>query len=173
MSLILRDWHASDRDDIVRACNDPETSDWLEALPKPYTLDDADFFISDSSEQARLMKGYRFAVARGPAERVLGAIGMSVDAQTPHIGTIGYWTAPWARRQGVARQACNLIVEWAKGSTDVVRFQAQVDPANAASRGVIEAAGFNCEGLQRSVLAGRKGVLRDMLIYARIEPTRK
>ena len=173
MSLILRNWHPGDRDDIVLAGNDPVTSDWLEALPNPYTLDDADFFISDSSEQARLMRGYRFAVARGPHERVLGAIGMSVSPDAPHIGTIGYWTAPWARRQGVALQACNLIVEWAKGSTEVIRFQAQVDPANRASRGVIEAAGFHCEGLQRSVLAGREGVLRDMLIYARIEPTRK
>jgi RimJ/RimL family protein N-acetyltransferase len=170
VSLILRDLVPTDREDLVLACSDPEIGRWLDRVPQPYTLDDADFFVDHVAEQVRLGRGYVFVGANAPRERLMGLIGLDIDQNARHMGTIGYWAAPWARRKGIANQLCELLIEWAKGSTDIVRFQALVDPANVASRGVVERAGFHCEGLQRSVMAGRGGVLRDMLIYARIEP---
>lgn len=170
MRLILRDLVPTDREDLVQACADPEIVRWIDRVPQPYTLDDAEFFIDHVAEQVRLGLGYVFVGAEGPQERLLGLIGMDIDQHARHIGRIGYWAAPWARRQGVVGTLVERVIEWAEGSTDIVRFEALIDPANAASRGVVEKAGFHCEGLQRSVMVGRGGELRDMLIYARIEP---
>ena len=53
----------------------------------------------------------------------------------------------WGR--GLAREACAALLDWAFGPLGLHRVEADVDPRNAASRGLLLRLGFASEGLLR------------------------
>jgi RimJ/RimL family protein N-acetyltransferase len=56
--------------------------------------------------------------------------------------TVGYWLLPEARGHGLATRAVRLVVTWAFDALSVAEVGLRAAPANAASRGVAERAGF-------------------------------
>ena len=80
---------------------------------------------------------------------------------------VGYWVLEGARRRGLASHAVGLLADWALGSAGLLRVEALVEPANVASRRVLERAGFEREGLLHGYLAVPRG-RADAFIYARL-----
>ena len=78
---------------------------------------------------------------------------------------IWYQVHPRFRRRGYARQAACLLVNHLFDALPLERIQAAIDVANAASCGVVEAAGLQRDGLYRHVtfLHGRWA---DMYLYS-------
>ena len=70
-SLTLRLWSPADAETIVECVDgDPELTKWLDQVPQPYTLADADAYVAGlGGEQA-------FAVTDTASGRVLGSIGL-------------------------------------------------------------------------------------------------
>lgn len=64
---------------------------------------------------------------------------------------IGYIIHPENRNKGYCTEAVELIVDYLFLSKNIVRVQAEVNPANKASIRVLEKAGFTCEGIRRKV----------------------
>jgi ribosomal-protein-alanine N-acetyltransferase len=78
---------------------------------------------------------------------------------------IGYWVASSAGGKGVATAALALGLDHCFGAVNLHRVEATVRPENAASRRVLEKAGFREEGLLRRYL-DVDGAWRDHLLYA-------
>jgi len=80
-------------------------------------------------------------------------------------GWVGYWVDSRLHGRGVATVAVALAVAHAFGPVALHRVEATIDPANAASRAVVEHLGFREEGLLRRYL-DIAGAWRDHLLYA-------
>jgi len=74
--------------------------------------------------------------------RPVGMIAIhTFDAKTG-VADIGYWVAPWGRRQGIARGAIKLLIEEIRGIAGAGAVQARIAITNTASRRTVESCAF-------------------------------
>ena len=140
--VALRSWRAADAPAIVDCiAGDDELAGWLDRLPQPYTVADAEFYIAMEGEE-------KFAVTEADGGRVLGSIGLTWN-RDDSIAEIGYWIRADARGNGYMTRAVLLVTQhaFAEGAA---RVQLRADPENVASCRVAEKAGFVREGVLRS-----------------------
>ena len=141
-SVELRQWTSADAAIIVECIDgDPEITKWLDQVPQPYTLEDANAYVAGLGEEA-------FAVTDVASGRVLGSIG--IRRNDDGVGEIGYWIRGEARGQGPTTRAVALLARWALTEGGLARVQLRSDVENVASRRVAEKAGFKLEGILRS-----------------------
>ena len=97
-------------------------------------------------------------VADGDPRDVLGAVGLHAVDLTGRRAEIGYWTAPWARRRGVASRALALLSGWAVAELRLDRLELFAEPSNLVSQRVAELAGYVRGDLVRGgiTLRGRR-----------------
>lgn len=104
---------------------------------------------------------------------LVGAITLDNIRRGPaQAGTLGYWVgAPYARL-GYMREAIGAVVHHAFKEMDLSRIEAACLPENAASRGVLERAGFKYEGVAQSYLQ-INGRWRNHVLYANLRHDRR
>ena len=144
--LVLRTWLPEDADDLLEACQDPDTQRWT-TLPSPYLPEHAEQFLDTCA--LRWVQGLAtFAIVgeRGPG--LLGSIGF-VGLPEEGVVEVGYWIAPNARARGVATAATRLICDWALDVLGFNRVEWQAYVGNDASRRVADKCGFTFEGTLR------------------------
>lgn len=158
----LRPWVAADADAVFAACQDPEIQRWT-TVPSPYARADAVGYVTEVAPAAWGRGGAEFAVVEADGGALAGAIGAlgMVDG----IAHVGYWTAPAARGRGFTSDALRTLAGWFLRERGAARVELFVEPANAGSVRVAEAAGFTREGVlrQRFVLRGRRA---DVAMYS-------
>ncbi|MBV1700515.1 MAG: GNAT family N-acetyltransferase [Hyphomicrobiales bacterium] len=113
---------------------------------------------------------YRFwAVADAGTDLCLGL----VNYHNGHIRSqrvdIGYIIDPAHQRKGIASEAVSALLGFCFGERALHRVQAFIDPANLASRRLVERLGFHEEGLLRDHLRVND-IWRDDLVYALLQP---
>ena len=136
--MALRAWAEADASALVRACSDPLTRRYT-SVPAPYTLEDARLFIRAGRSATTLPLA---VVDRAAPETLLGAVGLHAIDEHRGRAEIGYWTAPWARRRGVAARALGLLSAWALGPAGIARLELFAEPENVVSQRVALACGF-------------------------------
>lgn len=149
--LLLREWTESDVSSLVDACSDPLTARYT-SVPIPYTPEDARRFISFGRSPTALPLA---VVSADDETEMLGAVGLHAISLTRRRSEIGYWTAPWARGQGVAQAALELLSGWALGPLGLKRLDLYVEPENERSQRVAQRAGYTRGALVRSGIALR------------------
>jgi RimJ/RimL family protein N-acetyltransferase len=160
--VTLRTWVESDAAAIVECVDgDPEMTLWLDQVPQPYTLEDAQSYIAGTTG----VDQETFAVTDAASGRVLGSIGLGgvVDG----VCEIGYWIRVDARGQGATTRALVLLSRAVLGRDGVERVQLRADVENVSSRRVAEKAGFRLEGVLRSAhWNARLGRRQDWAMYS-------
>ena len=104
---------------------------------------------------------------------LIGAITLDNIRRGPaQAGTLGYWTGERFARRGYMREAIAALTHHAFSQVDLSRVEAACLPENAASRGLLETAGFKYEGVAQSYLqiAGR---WRNHVLYASLRGDRR
>ena len=145
---------------LVRACSDPLTRRYT-SVPDPYTPEDARLFVHAGRNDSALP----LAVVGDDADAaVLGAVGLHAVDRHRGRTEIGYWTAPWARRQGVAVRGLRLLAGWALSDLGMRRVDLYAEPTNLASQRVAERAGFERGNVVRGGIALR-GRRRDVIRF--------
>jgi len=154
-AISLRAWTTHDVGVLVDACNDQALRAQL-GLPAPYTATDAHDYVAQCSAGWTSGDQFTFAVTDRRAGTVIGSVRVG---RTPHGATAGYWTAPWARRRGVASDALRLVSAWAiENGLSPIRLY--VDADNVASQRVARRAGYQPDDHNRILDAeGRPGDL--------------
>ncbi len=137
---------------------------WLQlrdAFPRPYRLEDAQAFIEIAVSEETETK---FALDLDGSP--IGTIGIQLQSDVNRgTGEIGYWLGEpyWGR--GIATAAATAFSEWAIRNYSLRRVFASPFADNAASRRVLEKAGFRFEGiLHRSAI--KDGQVKDQATYA-------
>ncbi|WP_158968821.1 GNAT family N-acetyltransferase [Chachezhania sediminis] len=106
-------------------------------------------------------------------EALLGAITLDNIRRGPaQAGTLGYWTGQRFARQGYMREAIGAVVHCAFTRLDLSRIEAACLPENAASRGLLELAGFKYEGVAQSYLQ-INGRWRTHVLYSALRMDRR
>ncbi len=171
--VVLRPFGRSDLTRIEQACNDPQTSYWLSRMPAPYSRRDAEEFVLSRAEAAAAGEAVTWAIADPASDGLLGNVSL-FGISAGHQAELGYWLHPAARGRGLMKEAAALAVRHAfvaeeDGGLGLARVQAFAAEGNAASRGVIEAAGFAATGRERRGIRLRDGSLVDSVAYDLLE----
>lgn len=104
---------------------------------------------------------------------LLGGITLDNIRRGPaQAGTIGYWIGQPHIRQGYMREAIEAVVFYAFNMLDLSRVEAACLPQNVASRGVLEKAGFQYEGVAQAYLQ-IGGRWRNHVLYANLRSDRR
>ncbi|MFS4582323.1 GNAT family N-acetyltransferase [Phaeobacter sp. C3_T13_0] len=106
-------------------------------------------------------------------QSLIGAITLDNIRRGPaQAGTLGYWTGQSFARNGYMREAIGAVVHHAFIKLDLSRIEAACLPENAASRGLLESAGFKYEGVAQSYLQ-INGRWRTHVLYASLRHDRR
>jgi RimJ/RimL family protein N-acetyltransferase len=165
--ITLRAFTADDIPAITAACQDPEIARWTAMVPSPYTEEDARGWIATHDEARREGLGCPFAVVDAGTGGLLASAGFHQIEWDDRSLDVGYWTAPWARRRGVATRAVRLLSGWAIRDLGMERISLLTFPGNVASEGVARSAGYTREGVLRAYLEVR-GERRDTTVWSLI-----
>lgn len=166
MNFTLRPWREEDAAAIVPYADDPLVARNLrDVFPNPYTLADAQGFISSCIEREGQGQLCRTIVVDGKA---VGSIALILgDDVYRKSAELGYWLGRPFWRQGIMTAAVKEMCALGFGTWDIVRIHAEPYARNAGSRGVLEKAGFILEGIQRKSVF-KNGEFLDSCIYARL-----
>jgi RimJ/RimL family protein N-acetyltransferase len=167
--LLLRLPQDEDVPEITRACQDEELARWI-PVPVPYAEEHARQFVADRPAKWQDEHGeMTLAVTNADDGQLLAMVGLHARDDT--MREIGYWTAPWARGQGVMTNAARLMCRFGFEVLGLERIEWWAAVGNNASRRVAEKLGFTMEGTCRARLLHRgerldgwvAGLLRDDL----------
>ncbi|MFT4011446.1 MAG: GNAT family protein [Nocardioidaceae bacterium] len=109
----------------------------------------ADHFIAACQELADEGSGARLAVDRIFDGEFVGWCSLTSWNPGYRSASMGYCYDEIAWGQGYATEAARAVLEWAFGTLDLNRVQAETDTRNAASARVLEKLGFVREGTLR------------------------
>jgi RimJ/RimL family protein N-acetyltransferase len=141
-TICLRAPSAADVPAITEACQDPDIQHFT-FVPVPYREQDARDWVGGAAARAAAGQALSLVIAdiddRG---QLLGTVGLLRPDWVRRTIEIGYWVAPWARGRGLAVGAVKLLAPWALRTLDLARVDCDVDVDNAASRQVVQRAGF-------------------------------
>jgi len=167
MNYTIRSWKMDDAPNIAEAINNKNVQDNLrDGLPFPYTIKDAEVYISAMLNSDK-DKTYAFAITAD--DKAIGSIGV-FRKDNIHVRTaeMGYYIAQAYWGRGICTSAVMQVCRFIFDNTDIIRIFAEPFAHNIASCRVLEKAGFLCEGTLRKN-AVKNGKIIDMELYSIIK----
>ncbi len=145
--ITLREFKEEDTAQLTHILNEPEVVKYLSSkIPKPYTLQDAQWWISTGS---------KFGIVKAIEcnGTLIGCIGADRgEFEYQRSAEIGYWIAKDYWRQGVATQAISELIPLIFTTTDIVRLFASVFSENTASMRVLDKCGLKLEAIHKKAI---------------------
>ena len=159
----LRKWDILDAGSLARYANNEKIARNLrDAFPCPYTLADAEAYIDgcvSADENAALC----YAIELDG--QAAGSVGLFRCGDVYRkCAELGYWLAEEYWGRGVMTDAVRQLCAEGFRRWDIARVYAEPFADNAASRRVLEKAGFTLEGTMRRG-AYKNGAYRDWCMY--------
>lgn len=157
--VTIRQWDWSDTAPLAKLINNKKIWDNVrDYLPHPYTLRDADVFLS---HQAGVEPATNFAIIyKG---MLAGGIGyIPKEDVYKRSAEIGYWVGEPYWGKGVATAAIGLVVKKIREqSPQVVRVYAEVFETNIASMRALEKNGFRLESVREKAVVKNGIIMND------------
>lgn len=151
--LLLRLPDERDVDAVFRACQDAEIQRWI-PVPVPYERAHAVDYVSSRPQRWAAEDGeMSFAITDASDGSLLGMVGL--HARDATMREIGFWTAPWARGQGVMTEAARMVCRFGFEVLGLARIEWWAVVGNEASWRVAAKLGFRREGTCRARLLHR------------------
>jgi RimJ/RimL family protein N-acetyltransferase len=172
--VALRPWRIADVPAMTAACRDDGIQRWT-MVPDGYTEEQARAFVAHTDAARRADTSLELAVVDAAnADDVLGAVGLVTIDWDRERAEVGYWTAPHARRRGVAVRAVRVLSGWAFADLGLVRLELTPYAGNGPSERVAERAGYTREGILRSYYRSKTGLV-DVVMFSllRDDPARQ
>lgn len=147
--VTLRPWRGDDAPALAAAYADPEIQQW-----HAMSLDEVEAraLIAQWTQAWRAERGAGWVVVHPDDGTLLGRVGFRVMHLADGAAEVAFWTAPWARRRGVAVAAVRALTQWALGPAGLHRLDLLHSTRNPPSCRVAEATGFTVEGTMRSAV---------------------
>lgn len=159
----LREWEERDAERLASIANNRKIANNLsDGFPHPYSIENAIQYIS----LARLKDADSKLIAIEMEGRVAGSIGAYFKENIHRKNAeIGYFLAEEYWGRGIMSKAVRCMAQYIFKNYDIVRVYAQPFARNAASRRVLEKAGFRCEAILKNNII-KNNVVQDSCIYA-------
>lgn len=166
MKVKLIHWTLEHQKELVELCNRVERTYLSLRIPQPYSRQDAvDWLTMVQNEEGK--SGLFRAVTVD--DTIVGTISLEQKADVYSVDAeIGYFLDPGLRKQGIMTEAVRQMVPLGFDRLDIKRITGKVYAPNSPSRKVLEANGFQLEGIMKKA-ARRHDELYDVCIYGRIK----
>jgi ribosomal-protein-alanine N-acetyltransferase len=160
----IRSWRSGDADALVRHANNTKVAQQLrDRFPHPYTSRHAAQFLQMATAEPTETN-----LAIEVAGEAVGGVGFVPGSDVERFSAeIGYWLSETLWGRGIATEAVVLVTDFTFDQLNMLRVFALPFAENAASRRVLEKAGYECEGILRASSV-KFGEPRDQAVYARI-----
>jgi len=135
--LLLREFRSTDTADLLAAFADEEIARWNPGPADPESV--AEFMAGRNDWSTS--RHASWAVA-DPSDRLIGSVSLHKIDLEQADAEMGYWIAPWARRQGQAARAVVAASRFAFDRLGLHRVYLYHAVENLGSCGVARAAGF-------------------------------
>ena len=145
----LRILKKSDANAIYEGVSNPEVSRYIPLIPKPYKLEDANWFISHTKKSYRKKSSYELAIELKKEKKIVGMIGLTNLNQESKRAEIGYWLNQNYWRQGIISEALELLVDYGFTQLELEKITAKVLHENEGSAKLLTKHGFTLEGRLR------------------------
>jgi len=159
---LIRDWQMGDAPSIAKYAHNRNI--WInlrDAFPYPYSLQDAESFISRIVEANPVTV---FAIAT--QKEAIGSIGLILGKDVHrYTAEMGYWLAEPFWGKGIMTQAVKSMTAYAICDLKLHRIFAEPYSTNPASVRVLEKAGFIREGILHSNVF-KDGKVLDQFLYS-------
>jgi len=146
--LHLRPSRLSDVEGMFAMLSDPESMKYWSSTPVT-KIDDALEVLRQDLESDAKGNSMCWAVTLKGQDEMIGKCILFQFNQPNHRAEIGFILNRDYWRQGFMRQALEAVIDFAFTTLKLHRIEADVDPENAGSLGVLEKLGFQREGLFR------------------------
>jgi len=170
-SVVLRVPRPEDRGDITENINDPEIFRWTLMIPDPYTPEHAGDFLDHVKKSREEGSGYVFGIVLKGTDEIVGMVSVEDIDRRNRTGKVGYWLSGKHRGRGMAREALQLLSEYAFDVQGLHRISACIFEGNERSERLLIACGFSREGLLRDRYV-KDGEYRSCTLYSLLETDR-
>ena len=161
----LRPFKRGDGPSLIENINNRKIERNTLAIPYPYTMKAARFWIRHNLALARKKDRSQLHFAIDICGKVTG--GMGLMRMNGHSAEIGYWLGENYWGKGIATKAVKLLTKYALADLGLRRVYARVFAFNKPSARVLEKSGYKYEGrLIKSEIKRGKPV--DTLLYAKL-----
>jgi RimJ/RimL family protein N-acetyltransferase len=143
--LILRRPQISDTAAVFAYGSDPEVAQYAD-WPRLERIEDAAVAIENAQRRWEAGEEYSWRLTVKPDVTAVGAVACSIDGNAAEFGFL-VSRSLWGR--GYATEAAEVVFEWLKALSHVVRIQATTDVDNMASARVLEKLGMSREAVLR------------------------
>jgi RimJ/RimL family protein N-acetyltransferase len=124
---------------------------WEEGFPLPSVRGALERIVTADGTGYSLEPFFAYVIVRLSDGRAVGDAGFHGPPDEHGAVEIGYALVPAARGNGLAAEATQLLVEWARAQPGVRSVVAHVDAANGPSRRLLERLGFVRDGERRGL----------------------
>ncbi len=161
----IRPLHPDDAPVLAQQFNNKKIWNHIrDAIPYPYTLADAAYFIKISEEDSSL---FNFAITYN--KQFCGIVGLKAQNDIHRKSVeLGYWIAEEFWQKGIATQAIGLITDWAFMHLNINRIFASVFENNIASMKALEHNAYRLEGILRKAVY-KNQIFLDEYRYAKLK----
>ena len=146
--VVLRWLERTDAADLYRIHSDPEVMKYWSCLPWT-DASQADKYIAGVHRHFEQRDLFEWGVARRSDDRVIGTYTLFQVDRDNRRAEIGFALARDVWGQGYMHEALTAALDFAFGPLGLARLEADVDPHNEASLGLLTKLGFQREGLLR------------------------
>jgi [ribosomal protein S5]-alanine N-acetyltransferase len=161
---------------MLRELRADDLERWFAILSQPIVYEHTSWNVSTPADLRHYVDGQaaptpssavRFAIVRRDGGELIGSAGFHTVSSQNRTAELAYDLAPEVWGQGIARAACESLTRWAFEPMGLLRVQATTLISNTRSQRVLDACGFEREGLLRRyrMVRGRPG---DFWMYARL-----
>lgn len=161
--VTLRAFRPGDANDLLAAFADEEIARWN---PGPAGPEAATEFMSRRNDWSESNHA-SWAVADA-SDRLVGSVSVHRIDPDQADAEVGYWVAPWARRQGHATRAVVAASRFAFAQLGLHRLYLYHAVDNPGSCAVARAAGFVHEGTPRESFRYADGAFHDEHLHGRL-----
>ncbi|HYJ31239.1 MAG TPA: GNAT family N-acetyltransferase [Allosphingosinicella sp.] len=147
--LILRRAQPEDLEPLVFSWSDPEMSRWTpdrEDKRGFLTQMIADMQVKRPGDSGPGGPWYQFIVERRDDGALIGDLGVGFEVPGERQVEIGYRILPAFHRQGYAKEAAGVLIDYLIAAHRIHRFVGLVATPNEASKAVLRSLGFRQEG---------------------------
>ena len=166
--LVLREYEMKDAKSLAEHINHLKISRYMEKVPYPYTLKDAQWFLNKSVKEARAAprKEYDLCINLKGSNEVIGAIGIMDVDRFAGTATFGYWLNYKYWRKGYMTEAVKCALDFAFKRLKLRRIDVDVYTRNDASNALARKLEFKLEGVRRKYKRVRaRGKIVDTNVY--------
>ncbi len=166
--LILREITIDDAKNLIKNINNLNISKWLLAVPYPYTMKDAKWWINHCKEKSKEKPrtSYEFAVELKSEPEVIGGFGITNIKIDQGTADLGYWLAEKHWRKGYAKEGVSKLIEYAFEKLKLRRLAIPAFATNPASNALAKSLGFIHEGtLRKAIVCKATSEVHDENVY--------